>query len=633
MTALAIDLDEALARIDRLPPNKQREALALIAAEGGVIVPHTAYQQDPIGWAVDKMAIPEHTLRWSLNPGYEAHAWDGTEDPLVAMADGLVAWRHVGVESGTATGKSYFVAVLILWFLACWEDARVFTFAPKESQLKYYIWMELRRLWPRFAAHFPSAILNDLSLHMRGGVDTSWAAIGMSVGVGADEDSATKAQGQHAPHMLLIYEETPGIDPAIITAGSHTSSAPHNLRLAIGNPNHQLDALHIFCKKPRTDHIRISALDHPNVVANNPDIIPGAVSRISIDERREEYGESDPLYLSRVRGISPEQAENGLIRLEWLKASAERWTARAMVTPALGQFVRFGKGSGAVVPENTVLYTDEPAVGMEMRSANAGARVTKAPAKVTPISMRITGKGVDVANSDHGDPASICDFAGNAVVRLETFPCPDGNVLGSKIKLEMDASGLEPNRVGIDGIGVGSGTVNELRRLREPVRDLQSGGKPMPMVELLPDGQRYEWTGDVNRFVNLRSQMQWQLREDFRKNVIDVPGKPGCPLWEELMCAKFSDFPKILIEPKKEIKARLGRSPNEADALAYANWVRARAFVTPVKEQEQGRSLGWSPETQRPIERETGQQYFDKLMKKAQGNPRSGRMRVPRKPR
>ena len=134
------------------------------------------YRTDPIGWAVDKLGIPSHSLHWSENPGYDRHQWDGDVDPLVMIADALRDWKNVGCESGTGTGKSYWMAVLILWFLAVHEDARVFTFAPKEDQLRLYIWMEIGRLWPRFAAWFPEASLTDLTIRMRGGTDDSWGA-------------------------------------------------------------------------------------------------------------------------------------------------------------------------------------------------------------------------------------------------------------------------------------------------------------------------------------------------------------------------------------------------------------------------------------------------------------------------
>lgn len=636
MTAFAIDIDEALARIDALPPHKQREALALLAAEGGVIVPHTAYQQDPIGWAVDKMAIPEHTIRWSLNPGYETHAWDGDVDPLVLVAEALANWENVGVESCTSSGKTFWAAVLICWFLACFQDARVFTFAPKEEQLRAYIWMEIGRLWPRFSAHFPTATLTDLKIRMRGGADADdknqvWGATGVAVGIRAGEDVSTKASGMHAEHMLLIYEEMQGHDQSVIEAGENACTAPHNLRLAIGNPNSQLDALHKFCVLPYVTQVRVSAYDHPNVVSGNPNLIPGAVSAASISRRLQKYGIDSPVFQSRIKGISPEQAADSLIRLEWLKASAVRWKARQSISP---QYAKSGH-SIQEVSENAALDTASSAYSQfERRSANAPSQPIAnptGPKPVMPIGALVTGKGVDVANSEHGDRACICDFSGNAVIRLDAFACPDSNALGRKVKLECDAAGLDANRVGVDATGVGAGTVNELRRLQCIVQALHFGAKPMAMVEKLPDGKRYEWTGDVNIFPNLRSQMYWQLREDLRLNRIDMD-EDG-ELREELTCPTFVDEPKTIIEPKDEIKARLGRSPDKADALALANFVRARAFVAPVVEQQQGRSLGWDPKTQRPVERETGQAYFDRMLKKAQGDPRSGRMRVPRKPR
>jgi hypothetical protein len=65
-------------------------------------------------------------------------------------------------------------------------------------------------------------------------------------------------------------------------------------------------------------HVRISALDHPNVVAEDAGIIPGAASGSSIAKRLEKYGLDSPIYQSRVRGISPDQASDGLIRRVWL---------------------------------------------------------------------------------------------------------------------------------------------------------------------------------------------------------------------------------------------------------------------------------------------------------------------------
>lgn len=487
------------------------------------VQPHTAYQTDPLGWIVDMLGVPEHTLRWSLNLGYESHQWDGTTDPLAAALEALANWDDVGIESATGTGKSFLGACVLLWFLACWSGARGFTFAPKEDQLRLYIWAEIAKLWPKFQRLFPTAELTDLRIRMDG-TDT-WGAWGYAVGIKADEAVATKAAGMHAEHMILMYEEMPGIPLPVIEAGENTCTAPHNVRWGQGNPDNQLDALHQFCIKPTTTHIRISALDHPNVVTGNASLVPGAVSVESIERRRAGYGEGTPLYESRVRGISPQQATDSLIRYEWLDRAATRWEALK----------------------------------------KAGKLEAGGPAK-----------GVDVANSENGDEAAIADGRGSALVQLRTFACPDSNKLGAQVVKEMRADGVPQEHVGVDPVGVGAGTVNEAARLGVVVRRLSGASRPVAKAEHAPDGSTYEWVSDANTFKNLRAQMYWQLREDLRNDRIALPR--NLALFRQLTQPTYEiENGKVVVEPKNDIVQRMGgKSPNEADAVVYWNWVRPR---------------------------------------------------------
>jgi hypothetical protein len=273
------------------------------------VAPHTEYQERPLDWIVEKLGIPRETLTWSENEGYETHAWDGTRDPLVALLDGLAAAEDVGVESGNGVGKTFLAACITLWFLASFEDSIVVTIAPKEAQLKLHVWREIGRLFPRFQRHFPSAQLLDGKLRMKEGVEEreTWAATAFVCGVGADETLAARAQGFHNPDMLLIFEETPGIHPAVMGAFEHTCTGEHNLRLALGNPVWQGDTLHEFCLSPGVRHIRASALDYPNVVTGR-EVVEGAVGRASIERRQEKYKHSPAILESRIRGISPKQA-------------------------------------------------------------------------------------------------------------------------------------------------------------------------------------------------------------------------------------------------------------------------------------------------------------------------------------
>ena len=479
------------------------------------VQPLIEYRARPLDFMVDCLHIPRHTLDWTLNDGYDGHSWDGTANPLVTVLDALAAGSDIGVESGTGTGKSYLAAAGMLWFMACWKDARVFTFAPKEDQLRLYIWKDVTQLWPAFQQLFPSAELTDLRIRMVEGSD-AWGAWGFPVGVKAGEEISTKASGMHAPDMLLIYEECQGIDQSVIEAGENTSTAPHNLRWFQGNPNHQLDSLHLACISPGVRHVRISALDHPNVVTNTQ-IVPGAVGLASVLKRKEKYAQRVRLYDSRVRGISPSESAEALIKLEWITRSQARWRAAARL-PSFGE----------------------------------------------PTKRLKRALGVDVANSEGGDEAAIARGVGRWLMAVDSFACPNANNLGTQVGLEMVRGDIQDEHVGVDSVGVGAGCVNELRAHDHWIKAL--GG-----------GDAAEERSDEEQFNNLRSQMQWCLAEDLRMDRVDLCDDPELVL--DLITPQWKTVNgKIVVERKEDLKKRLpdGRSPNKGDAVVYWNWVRSR---------------------------------------------------------
>lgn len=516
-----------------LNADERRELEAHVAAPLPSL-PHTAYQRKPLDWITQKLGVPKHTISWADAPGFPSNReWDGTPQPMVEVLNALAAWRNVGVESGTTTGKTYLGACIVLWFLACFEDSIVVTVAPKKEQLEKHIWKEIGRLWPRFQLLFPEAEKSSLRIRMRTNSDV-WGASGFVAGVRAEEveGSATKAQGFHAEHMLIVFEETPGIAPAIMTAFKNTCRAPHNLRAAFGNPDHQHDELHRFCVSPRTVHVRVSAYDHPNVVCDDPSIVPGAVSRQGIEEAledaKEDGGAESRMFQSRVRGVSPAESADALIKLEWCERSVDR--------PMTGYRLAFG---------------------------------------------------VDVANSESGDKAAIAKGTGSRLDSLRAFACNDANVLGHQVWDEAMREGVELLHVGIDSVGVGAGTVNTLREHRgtdrfgkehdgSNARALNGSAKPVTKSQKAPDGSLYDWIDDANEFFNLRAQMWWQMREDLRLGRVTLVNDRA--LFHELTTPTWErKNGKVRVEEKTEIKKRLGRSPDRADAVVYWNWVRPRA--------------------------------------------------------
>jgi hypothetical protein len=398
--------------------------------------------------------------------------------------------------------------------------------------LTLQLWKELGGHWPRFSKAYPKAETVQLRVRLEPGTEEAekWAIIGYACGVEAGAESATRAQGFHAPHMLILGEEAPGIPPAVMTAHENTSGGGHNLRMYVGNPDHQLDSLHRHCISPGVRHIRISSYDHPNVVTGY-DVIPGAISRKGIDKLAYKWGEGSPMFESRVRGISPAEAVNALIKLEWCKQAALKW-----------KDAKYREGLGAM--------------------------------------------GVDVAQSENGDKAAIALGKGACLEEVQSFPCDNATELGTTVVTMASTHGISLSNVGVDPIGVGAATVNEIRKTSPLVQALNGANNPIRSGQKTDAGLSLEWVPDANNFSHLRSQMYWQMREDLRNGRIALPNDEA--LFRELTVPTYETRGgKVVVEPKEEIKKRLGgASPDRADAVVYWNWVRPRKAEPKIEDQQ-----------------------------------------------
>jgi len=468
------------------------------------------FRNNPLDYFEQRFNINKQALNWELIEEYKSHKWDGSVNPFMKILNSVMENRWVGIESATGTGKTFFGALLTFWFLECFENALVVTTAPKQEQLSLHIWKEIEKLQPLFG----KGELTNLRLKTGAGKDKRMA-IGFVAGIKADEESSTKAQGFHSENMLIILEETPGIPLPLINALQNTCTAPCNLIVAFGNPDNCIDNLHIFCRQKNVEHVVISAYDHPNVVLKDPSFIPGAASIEGIKRIESRFGKEHPLTLSRTRGITPGQSVHSLIRLEWIKDAVQRYTC-------------FCSSSG--------LFCEDKITGFY-------------------------AIGVDAANSEEGDKASIALGKGNCLFNINEFQCPDSNKLGKiDVYSLIKDKRINPENVGVDGIGVGAGTVNALKELGLQIINIKGSESPVQF-------------DTAEEFNNLRSQIWWQMREDLRLGEIALPNDQV--LITDLIAPKWSvRNGNIIVESKDEIKKRLGRSPNKGDAAVYWNWVR-----------------------------------------------------------
>lgn len=499
------------------------------------------YKRDPLLWLEEVFGESRESFVWSLNDPelYGDHTWDGDVDPIAKAWMDLAGGNLAAIKAATGTGKTYALSRIVCWFLDCWEDSLVVTTAPSETQLKTNLWGEIQKaaaiLKDRARPYLKVTSLSLKPEFYNKHIDTSEThhATGIVSGVKAGEDSATKFQGYHRKAMLIILEEAAGLNPATVTAALNTlDGSKTNLLIAVGNPDSELDQLHTISQLDYVKSYRISAMDHPNVVTGET-VFHGAVTGESIRRRRVQYGEESPLYLSRVRGITPNEGTNALIRKAWVQAA---------------------------FTEDTDLV----------------------------ISKSYNAVGVDVANSEQGDKAALAYGKGNVLKEVYEFQCPNASHLGYNLimsDLELMSNGFEDFGVpsiqeydimdvcvGIDTVGVGVSTLNVFDNAGLEATGMQGGANR----DVIPKDNEGKLMYD---FRTGRDQWFWELREDLRKgeikiNITDPVMKHR--IMVELCTPKFAlNSGKVAIEGKEQIKKRLGgKSPNVADAIAYWNWVR-----------------------------------------------------------
>jgi hypothetical protein len=278
---------------------------------------------------------------------------------------------------------------------------------------------------------------------------------------------------------------------------------PHDRFVAIGNPTDPASRFKMACDSGRWNVVEVSCVNHPNVLHDDPRIIPGATTRQWVDEHLEDYGGPDsPLARARILGKWPEQGADSLIALGWVEAAQARWPGtEGLSLQAVGcDVARFGSDATVLQP----LYYDHIAGTPQIRQGQDTMATT-----------------------------------GELAATYAAAPVP----------------------LAVDDTGVGSGVTDRLHEQGIPVLPVNFGGGA--------------WQPE--RFVNRRAEMYWSLREALRNNELALP--PDAKLQAELTNIKYKldSRGRYQIEAKDEIRKRLGRSPDRADALALAVWAPLEA--------------------------------------------------------
>lgn len=438
-------------------------------------------------------------------------------DRQAEIAQLVASAPQVAVPGCNGSGKDWLAARLALWWVYARRGLVLLT-GPTERQTKVVCMAEVARAFAR-APELPGRLFEG-ALKLE-----SAEAAGIVAFTTTDTSRFT---GFHAPSLLVILTEAQAVEP-FVWEGIFANAVGEDSRvLAVGNPLFDSGRFFEACRSPAWRVVKLSALEHPNIVQGR-NVIPGAITAAGVERIAQEYGRDSMVYRSRVLAQFPEHSVESLIRRSWLEAAAERWQT----------------GACEVIPARQL--------GGEPTRVKTLARVAAIdPARFgsdrTALAVR---QGGILRVLDSWTARDTMETCGLALVRLEHA----GGALSNHGIADLTPVHSRTEELIVDEVGLGAGVLDRLSEQGYAVRGFNGGRDPSPVAS-------------ASRFLNLRAAVYWHLRELLESGRIALPREPQ--LFDEL-CAtqwKVNSAGRVQIESKDELKARLGRSPDLADAVA-----------------------------------------------------------------
>lgn len=338
------------------------------------------------------------------------------------ICNAIVNNRDTAVKSGHGIGKSRIVADIALWWLCSYYPSKVVTTAPTYLQVEKIIWSELHTIYNK--SRFPLGG-NITKTELRFG--DNWFGIGIST------DEVDRFQGFHSPNLLVILDEGSGVIQPIWEASDGLVTGANNKRLAIGNPLSPIGRFYDCFKSETWAKMGVSCLQIPNYIIGrekhlglerckelDPKYvsykelglfeIPGLTGYDWVEARRAEWGETNPLWFSKVLGEFPMETENTLIPLSWIEHARQNQTDLPAIGQGIGADIARGGTSEGVVD----LWDGVRIKQFIVKSADSRKKTTETAGKIINIIRdEELDRNIPIAIDDTGVGGGVTDILGD----------------------------------------------------------------------------------------------------------------------------------------------------------------------------------------------------------------------------
>jgi hypothetical protein len=494
-----------------------------------------AYADDPVGFGE---ALGEHFT-----------------DDVKRMMESVRDYPVTIAKSANATGKTFSAARVAAWFYKAFGDAQVYcAAAPPEDNLRRLLWAQIESVVTRHPALFDKSKVRDLQLSRSPQSFIAGVTIPTS---GTPEQREARFSGKHAPHLLFIVDEGDAVPDEVYRGIESCMSGGFARLLIMFNPRAESGTVYRMEREGRAHVVRLSALDHPNVVTG-ADVIPGAVTRETTVRRIHNW--SRPL----VPGEKPDHecfelpdflagAQATGFDGQLLPPLAAGW--RRITDPALSYMVLGEYPAQSAYQLINRTWVDAARARWDAYAAQHGQRP---PVGTAPI------MGLDVAEFGADSNAAVFRYGG-WVSLFETWGGVDIYQTGERAAVLYQERGAQAAQV--DATGVGAGVAPHMVR---------KGCKRVNPVRVAVSPTQ---TTEQGEFALLRDQLWWAVREWLRTDS-GAMLPPDRDLTQELTTPTYSvKDGKIRIMSKDVMKELLKRSPDKADALCLTFAPASRGAV------------------------------------------------------
>ena len=324
--------------------------------------------------------------------------------------------------------------------------------------------------------------------------------------LGLSANSDEEFQGFHSPNMLIVVDEAEGVDETIYEAVEAVMTSENCRLLLIGNPTTM-----------------------------------GGAFRRAFYEDRELYSTITISAMESPNVVEGRVVHRGLATRRWVEERRTVWGEDNPIFRArvLGEFP--DRGEDSLIALSQV----EAAAGRETPLAETAGDAASDDAR-GPVVI-----AVDVARFG-SDKSVILRRRGMTVEEVQAFRGVDLMKLAALVVEAINA--WNPDEVLIDEVGIGAGVVDRLRELGHRVRGVNVG-KPAK---------------DPERYLNLRAEGYWTLRQLFVDGSIRIP--PDNDLVGQVAALRYSfnKLNQVVMESKGDMRKRGVPSPDKADALMLA---------------------------------------------------------------